>query len=527
MALTPLRISMSNITKKGTGRHNGEEVFPCTLTLMDKLKINDATKLKVLVQQQTILNELNEDAAKDLREYQMDDVRFLAARKNAGCFNEQRTGKTPTILRTIKQKRLSKILIISPASIIYKWKEECERWAELPCVVVDGTAKQRQEIIKNWNTGGLVISYECLRETTRYNKNKCEYSITGDLSYIKKHKDIEACILDEAHRIKNHKSKQAEALFSLSYIPNKYALTGTPAQNKQHEIYSILHWLYPTIFTGYWRFIDYYFTQETKWNANGEYTEIGTFQKGKDKELQEFLNTISTRRMRASVMAWLPEKDYEVIRLEPTKEQKQYLNELRSNFEIGNEEVLAINILDRLIKERQLCLSPEVLDLKGKSPKLEWIKQYIKDYPDKQILIFSNFTKWLKVLSKELDCPHLIIGETSKLKREQLKNDFQNGKIKLLLLNIKAAKEGITLDSANVAIFTDKYPPVGDILQAEDRFVATTKDKKDTGHTIIDLVMSGTYEESIQQLLKENASDIDIINNYIKYIGGDQHERRN
>ena len=108
-----------------------------------------------------------------------------------------------------------------------------------------------------------------------------------------------------------------------------------------------------------------------------------------------------------------------------------------------------------------------------------------------------------------------------------MKNDFQNGKIKLLLLNIKAAKEGITLDSANVAIFTDKYPPVGDILQAEDRFVATTKDKKDTGHTIIDLVMSGTYEESIQQLLKENASDIDIINNYIKYIGGDQHERRN
>ena len=223
----------------------------------------------------------------------------------------------------------------------------------------------------------------------------------------------------------------------------------------------------------------------------------------------------------------MPEKDYEVIRLEPTKEQKQYLNELRNNFEIGNEEVLAVNILDRLIKERQICLSPEVLELKGKSPKLEWIKQYIKDYPDKQILIFSNFTKWLKVLSKELDCPHLIIGETSKLKREQLKNDFQNGKIKLLLLNIKAAKEGITLDSANVAIFTDKYPPVGDILQAEDRFVATTKDKKDTGHTIIDLVMSGTYEESIQQLLKENASDIDIINNYIKYIGGDQHERRN
>ena len=80
------------------------------------------------------------------------------------------------------------------------------------------------------------------------------------------------------------------------------------------------------------------------------------------------------------------------------------------------------------------------------------------------------------------------------------------------------------MDNASVAIFTDKYPPVGDILQAEDRFVATTKDKKDIGHTIIDLVMANTYEESIHKLLKANASDIDIINNYIKYLGGNQHD---
>jgi SNF2 family DNA or RNA helicase len=515
---------MNQLQVKGTGRHDGEEVFPCTTTLMNKLNVAPAQIKKINERQQITLDKLDTATEKDLRPYQIEDVKFLAARKNAGCFNEQRTGKTPTILRVLKEKGIKKVLIVSPASIIYKWKEECERWAELPCVVVDGNAKQRQAIIAAWKTGGLVISYECLRETTRYNKDKCEYTVTGDLAFIKKHKDIEACILDEAHRIKNHKSKQAEAMFSLSYINNKYALTGTPAQNKQYEIFSILHWLYPTIFTGYWRFIDYYFIKETKWNANGEYIEITNFQKGKDKELQEFLNTISTRRLRASVMSWLPAKDYEMIKLQPTKEQKEYINELKANFEIGDEEVMAVNVLDQLIKERQLCLSPEVLGLKGKSPKIEWIKQYIKDYPDKQILIFSNFTKWLKLLSKELNCPDLIIGETSKIKREQLKNDFQCGKIKLLLLNIKAAKEGITLDNASVAIFTDKYPPVGDILQAEDRFVATTKDKKDIGHTIIDLVMANTYEESIHKLLKANANDIDIINNYIKYLGGNQHD---
>jgi len=521
MALTPLRMTSKKDNVKGTGRFDKEEVFPCTEMLMRKAKVPEATIKSVLEKQNTIKENLKEETIDGLRPYQIEDVKFIAARKNCACFNEQRTGKTPTALRSLLERDVNKFLIVAPASTIYTWANEVRKWNKQECIVVDGTAEKRKKLIENWNTGGLVISYECLREVTRYNEDKHEYTVTGDLHYIKKHlKDIEACILDEAHRIKNHKSKQAEAMFSLSGIPIKIALTGTPAPNKQHEIFSILHWLFPNIFTGYWRFIDYYFIQETRWNANGEYTEISTFQRGKDLELQQFLKVVSTRRLRASVMEWLPDKDYETIKLECTKEQNKYMQEIKDNFEIGDETVMAVNILDVLIKTRQLCLSPQVLELKGSSPKVDWIKQYLKDYPEKKILIFSNFTKWLKLLAKELNCDNLIIGETSKARREQLKNDFQNGKIKLLLLNIKAAKEGITLDTASTAIFTDKYPPVGDIQQAEDRFVATTKDKKDTGHTIINLIMKDSYEENIEKLLNNNASDIDVINNYINYLKG-------
>ena len=521
MALTPLKITSNKDNVKGTGRYNKEEIFPCTELLLHKAGYNSATINAIKEKQNKVLDTLKKETIKDLRPYQIEDIKFIAARKNCACFNEQRTGKTPTALRSLLERNINKFLIVAPASTIYTWADEVRRWNNQDCIVVDGTATKRKELIDSWKSGGLVISYECLREVTRYNEKTHTYSITGDLYHIKKHlQTIEACILDEAHRIKNHKSKQAEAMFSLSGIPIKIALTGTPAPNKQYEIFSILHWLFPNIFSGYWRFIDYYFLQETKWNASGEYTEISTFKPGKEIELQQFLNVVSTRRLRASVMEWLPDKDYQTIKLECTKEQDKYIQEIKDNFEIGNEEVMAVNILDVLIKTRQLCLSPQVLDLKSKSPKIEWIKQYIKDYPEKKILIFSNFTKWLKLLAKELDCNNLIIGETPKSKREQLKNEFQDGKIKVLLLNIKAAKEGITLDTASTAIFTDKYPPVGDIMQAEDRFVATTKDKKDLGHTIISLVMKSTYEENIERLLKNNASDIDVINNYINYLKG-------
>ena len=522
MVLTPLKITSDDLKIKGTGRFNKQEVFPCTEYLMKKIGIKYDVIKRVLEKQQTLKTELKDKTINGLRPYQIEDVKFISARKNCACFNEQRTGKTPTALRSLLERDINKFLIIAPASTIYTWANEVRRWNKQECIVVDGTATKRKKLIKEWTKGALIISYECLRERTvnKYDElgSLIEMQTTGDIVDILKHKDIEAVILDEAHRIKNHKSNQAEALFKLSKVPIRMALTGTPAPGKQHEIYSILHWLYPNIFTGYWRFIDYYFTQYEEYNAAGSYKVIGTFKRDKDKELQEFLNVISTRRMRASVMDWLPDKDRRKVLLPQTKEQEKYIAELNQYFEIEGTEINAVNILAKLMEVRQILLSPELLGLKGSSPKIDWIKQYLRDYPDKQVLIFSNFTKWLKLLGKELKCNNFIIGETSKAEREKLKNEFQSGKIKLLLINIKAGKEGITLDNADVSIFTDKYPPVGDIMQAEDRFVATTKEKLIRGNTIIDLVMQDSYEVNILQMLDKNASEVDIINNYIKYI---------
>lgn len=510
----------------GVGRHGGHEIYPTTEFLLTRLGASKDTIARCIRVQQKRLETLpNLGSINKLREYQKEDVKFLAARNTAACFNEQRTGKTPTALSVMKVRAVKKLLIIAPASTLYTWAEECKNWwfADKPVYVVDGSAPVRKMLIKRWTEGALIISYECLRERTRTHKDEAGnitgIEVTGDLADIKKHKDIEACILDEAHRIKNHKSKQAEALFSLCNIPIRLALSGTPAPGKQYEIWSILHWLYPTIFTGYWRFVDYYFNKEEMWTSNTDsHAVIGTFKPNKDKELQEFLDIISTRRTRASVMQWLPDKTRIKVPLEQTKEQHKYIQELQTTFEIENTEVNAINVLARLIKERQILLSPEILGLKGKSPKVEWIKKYLQDYPEKNVIIFSNFTGWLKILAKELECDNLIIGETTKERREELKNKFQSGKINLLLINIKAGKEGLTLDNADVTIFTDKYPPVGDILQAEDRFVATSKDKLDRGHEVIDLVMHDSYEEIIMAMLSKNAKEIDIINNYIDYI---------
>lgn len=222
-------------------------------------------------------------------------------------------------------------------------------------------------------------------------------------------------------------------------------------------------------------------------------------------------------------MEWLPEKDRVLIKLPPSNQQKKYLNELSKYYE--TEDVIVKGTLDRLIRYRQICLHPGLLDLKGNSPKLEWILQYVNDYPDEPIIIFSKFTTFLKILSKELEKEKkvcgVIIGETPVMVRNDLKLRFQKGELNLLLINIDAGKEGLTLDRAETIIFSDKFPPIGDIEQAEDRFIATTKDKMDKPHKIIDLVIEGTYDEEVHKLLQKRASQVDVINNFKKYIGGD------
>ena len=88
----------------------------------------------------------------------------------------------------------------------------------------------------------------------------------------------------------------------------------------------------------------------------------------------------------------------------------------------------------------------------------------------------------------------------------------------MLLINLDAGKESLTLDRAETAIFTDKYPPAGDIQQAEDRFVATTEAKANKPHLIIELMIKGTYDEDLYKLVQKNIRETDIINDYKKYL---------
>lgn len=448
-----------------------------------------------------------------LREYQKEDIARGCKHHGFGIFNEQRTGKTPTAIRIAAELKLSRFLVVCPKSAVYQWKSEVERWSDYPAYVVTGPPKKRHAIIEAFNYGALIISYDNLKTTAR---------TEGDVDKILT-KLPELIIADEAHRFKTMKTAVFKAMRKLMKVERRLALSGTPAHGKPEEIFAIVHWIRPDIFKAYWPFIEEYFYKFQRQAAGGTRTfiEIGGFKKGKEAQLQELLSHISTQRKRRDVMAWLPEKDYSDVKLPATPQQTKALEELSKYYETG--EVVVQGVLDRLMRYRQICLAPKLIELPGPSPKLDWILDYVDDYPDTPTIIFSKFTSFLKMVAEALAKKEdykfgMIIGDTSAQLRSQNVQAFQQGACTMLLINIDAGKEALTLDRGECIIFTDQYPPAADIQQAEDRFVATTPDKADKPHKIIRLMIEGTYDEQVYKLVEQRASVIDLLNDYNKYL---------
>ncbi len=501
--LTSLRILLKSNKQIGTARSEGYEIVPYT-----------QYRAKILFPDQPLLKPpkssiVDNEFIESLRPYQKEDLEIFLNRKSSANLSEPRTGKTPTAIRLFKAKGLKKILIIAPAAALYQWKDEFKKWFKENAEVLTSsiTMQKRLELIDKWGADhtALIISYDSLKLVTRNGKQ------TGLLTHIINKKDIDGIIVDEVHRIRNHKSLQAKAVFKLSFIPNKHVLTGTPAHGRLWDVYSMLHFLYPMVFSSYWRFIDYYFNSEDVYHGfNEKHREITSLKN--QNELPEFLHRIAVQHKRKDIMKWLPDKDYQEIKLPLTKEQKKYIEELEEDFETGD--VIVPNVLTQLIRVRQICNAPELLNLKGKSPKLQWIKEWIEDNPDTPTLFFSNFTQFIELTPIE----NQITGRTPSKTRERIRKDFQEGKINQLIINIQAGKEALTLDRAQVAVFLDIYPPYGDIDQAENRFTATTEKLKDKPHTIIQLMMADSYDEKLFELVHARASETDIINSYKAHI---------
>ena len=497
-----IRLGASFVQGRGAWRvpinlHTATELFNATKD--EKMRNLMLTLRSYYEQMESVKRKEDTNGDERLRPYQRVDIEFINGRQNVGVFNEQRTGKTPTILLAVKQ-RLGKNIIVCPSGLKLNWEREYKKWVgKDDLMVVSGTPTQRDKIYHNFHTyknATIVISYETLRVDLQ--------------KVLKKGVGFDILIIDEAHRLRNYQTKQSKVLLELSkHCKNVYALTGTPAVNHASDVFGILKLMKPTKYTSFWAFADRYFgSYETAYGR-----ELGALRKDRKDEFQSVLNLVSTQRKRRDIMKWLPKINEKTIKLELTATQKKMINEIVELQRINGEVIP--NAVAQLMRLRQATLDPMLLNVKDNSPKEDFIYEYLEDNPNEKVIIFSMFTSFLNKVKEKLgDKAVMLTGEQSQLQKQMAVDSIQNGTKNVLLANIIAGGVGWTLDKADTIIFTDlSYNPI-DNAQAKDRFVPTDPNVVYGGKEIVYLQMDKSIDENIVDLLERKINIIQYVNDY-------------
>ena len=434
----------------------------------------------------------------NLRGYQKKGIawlNFLHEFKFGGILADDmglgKTIQTLAYLQILKEKNALKnpSLIIMPTSLIGNWKSEIKKFTpNLSYLELYGS--DRKELFKKIKDFDIILTTYtlALRDLQEYKKYQFEY-----------------IILDEAQKIKNPKAKITRAIKSLK-SNYKLALTGTPIENHLGELWSIFDFLMSGFLGSESEFITLF---------------KNPIEKEKDSKKQKLLNKkiapFILRRTKEEVVKELPPKT-EIIKKTSFKAKQAILYEnIRVAMEKKVRNVIKekglnkshIMILDALLKLRQVCCHPQLLDLKAtkdvkESAKLELFLDLLDTLmaEDRKVLVFSQFTKMLSILEEEIKKKKIaytkLTGATKK--RQEAIEKFTKGEAKVFLISLKAGGVGLNLVEADTVIHYDPWWNPAVENQATDRAYRIGQNK---AVFVYKLLIENSIEEKILELQKK------------------------
>ena len=444
-----------------------------------------------------------ESLSKVMRKYQKNGYKWLRTLETwqfGGILaDDMGLGKTLQIISVLlaakQEGRQGTSLVVSPASLIYNWAEEFARFApELNISLIVGSQEERQGKIEAYGEADVLV--------TSYDLLKRDIHLYEDRQFLYQ-------IIDEAQYIKNHTTAAAKAVKVIN-SQNRYALTGTPIENRLSELWSIFDFLMPGFLYGYDVF-----------KKEMETPIVKNKDEGAMKRLQKMVSPFILRRLKEDVLKDLPEKleECRYVRF-ATEQQRLYDGQvvhMREKISGQNEEEFNKNkllILAELTRLRQICCDPSLCfdNYKGEVAKLEACLQLIQSAMDggHRMLVFSQFTSMLEILQRELTAAEIpyftITGSTSKEKRLQMVKEFNEGDTPVFLISLKAGGVGLNLTGADMVIHYDPWWNLAVQNQATDRAYRIGQTKK---VTVYKLIVKNTIEEKIQKLqeTKKNLAD--------------------
>lgn len=429
-----------------------------------------------------------------LREYQLNGI--LA--------DDMGLGKTIQTLAHLliekQQGRMTKpVLIVAPTSVIFNWANEIEKFTPaLSYQILHGTKRKQY--------------FDCL-ENIDDDGNQVDIIIT---SYALITKDLESyreqqfyyLILDEAHYIKNTKTKLYQA-FMLLKAQHKLCLTGTPMENHLGEFWAQFNFLLPGFLGGQKQFTKLFRTPIEK---HGE--------QERKQLLNQRIKPFILRRTKDKIATELPKKTEIIQTLRIEGKQAELYESVRLAMDSRLKDIIAdkglkrsqIEVLDALLKLRQVCNHPKLLSLEGakqvnQSAKLDYLMETLPEQIDegRKILIFSQFTSMLALIEEELIKANIsfvkLTGSTTN--RQEVVDKFQAGEVPVFLISLRAGGVGLNLTAADTVIHFDPWWNPAVENQATDRAYRIGQNKP---VFVYKYIIENSIEEKIQKIQQNKAA---------------------
>lgn len=213
-------------------------------------------------------------------------------------------------------------IVVAPLATLPNWIREFEKWLPShPVVRYHGSSPEREALLegplnpkkkRDPDYPFIVTSYEvAIRDRSKLEK-------IGPFTYV---------IVDEGHRLKNHRCTLLAALKKLK-THNRLLLTGTPIQNTLDELWSLLNFVNPHIFDDLSVFQSWFgfkdIGQKTKTATNEEAILMEERKNQTVTKLHEILRPFLLRRLKTDVLGELPPKKEVVVYSGLSKLQQGY-----------------------------------------------------------------------------------------------------------------------------------------------------------------------------------------------------------
>lgn len=388
-------------------------------------------------------------------------------------------------------------LVVCPSSLIYNWEHEIARFApELTISVIAGNGVERKKMLREKPKAQIwITSYDLLRR---------DVDLYGAYEFRLQ-------VLDEAQYIKNQGTQNARAVKKIHAV-RRFALTGTPVENRLGELWSIFDYLMPGFLYSYNRFHSIF--------------EVPLVKDQDERVVARLHNMISPfilRRLKKEVLTELPDKCDTILYPALEGEQKKLYTacayKLKQALAHETEDSFRKNrtmILSSLTKLRELCCAPSLVyeNFTAVNAKMEALMELVYSCLDggHRILIFSQFARMLDLIEKRLEQEKIpcftLTGQTGKRERQQLVERFGEGEVPVFLISLKAGGTGLNLTQADTVIHYDPWWNVAAQNQATDRAhrIGQTREVN-----VYRLIAAGTIEENILKLQEAKQNLVDQV----------------